>query len=81
MNLEMFRATLIDLNPVKLNYYPLMISLDKYNENRNSVDDLSIKIGKDVNVKVFNTITRKNEAKTLVKNFSCDCKCKVDNNT
>ena len=61
----MVRPTLIDLNPVALKYYPLMISLDKYSESCNV---LSPKIcvpkeTKDINVKVFNMITNKNEAK------------------
>ena len=30
------------------------------------------------NVKVFNTITSKNEAKTMTKHISCDCKCKFN---
>ena len=63
------RPTLIDLNHVKFNYYPFRTSLDKCNESRNAVDDLSTKIcipseTKGVNVKVFNMITRINEAKT-----------------
>ena len=33
---------------------------------------------KNVNVKVFNMITRLNEAKTYVKHISCDCKCKFN---
>ena len=48
----------IDLNPVELDYYPFMISLDKCNGSCNAVDDLSTKIcvlseTKDVNVKVI----------------------------
>ena len=34
----------IDLNPVKIKYYPFMISLKKCNGICNAVDDLSIKI-------------------------------------
>ena len=38
----MVRPTLIDLNPVKLNYFPFMISLDKCNEScNNAPDDIS----------------------------------------
>ena len=40
----MVRSTLINLNPVELNYYPFMISLDKSSGGCNSVDDLSTKI-------------------------------------
>ena len=33
---------------------------------------------KDINVEVFNTVTRINETKTLVKLPSCDGKCKFN---
>ena len=36
---------------------------------------------KDINVKVFNMITNKNEAKTMVKHISCDCKGKFNSTT
>ena len=79
-------ANLINLNAVELNYYPFIISLDKYNGCCNAVDDLSTKIcvpseTKDVNVEVFNTITKINEAKILVKHISRDCKCKFNSAT
>ena len=82
----MIRPTLIDLNPVEFNCYPFMVSLDKYSRSCNAADDLSTKIcipnkTKDVNVKAFNTITRTNEAKIMVKHISCDCKCKFNSTT
>ena len=63
-----------------------MVSLGKCNGSCNAIDDLSTKIcvpseTKDVNVKVFRMITRVNEVKSLVKHFSCDCKCKFDSTT
>ena len=68
------RSTLIDLNPVELKYYPFMVSLDKCSGSCNSFDDLSTRIfapskTKDVNLKVFNMITNRNGAKTLVNIF------------
>ena len=71
----MVRPTLIDLNLVELKYYPFMISLDKCSESCNV---LSPKIcvpkkTKDINVKVFNMMANKNEAKTMTKHISCDC--------
>ena len=36
---------------------------------------------KDINIKVFNMITNKNEAKTIKKHILCDCKCKFNNTT
>ena len=73
----MIRPTLIDLNPFELRYYPFMINLDKCRGSCNSVNDLSTKIcdpskTKDLDVKVFNMITNRNEAKTMVKHISCD---------
>ena len=31
---------------------------------------------KDINVKAFNVITNKDEAKAMTEHISCDCKCK-----
>ena len=80
---RMIRLCLIDLNLLECKYYPSMISLDKYSGSSNSVDDLSTKIcvpnkTKDINVTMFNMITKKNEAKKMVKHISCDCKCKFN---
>ena len=65
----MIRPTLTDLNPIELNYYPLMVSLYKCNGICNAVDNLSTKFcapskRKHVHVKVFNTITELNKVKT-----------------
>ena len=75
------RPTLINLNPLELKYYPLMISLEKCSGSCNSVNDLYrgiyvFYIKRNINVKVFNMMTNKNEAKAMVKHISCDCKCK-----
>ena len=81
----MARSTLINLNPIELNYYPFMISLDKCNGSCN-VYDLSTQIcvlskTKNAHVKVFNMITRIYETKTLVKHISCDFKFKFNSAT
>ena len=77
------RLTFVDLNPVKSNYYPFMISLDKCNGSCNVADGLSTNIcvsskTKDLDIKVFNLKKRINEAKKLVKLVSCDCKFKFN---
>ena len=79
----MVRPTLFDLNPVGVKYYPFMTSLDK---SSGSCNVLSWKIcvlnkTEDINVKVFNTITNKNEAKTRTKHISYDCKWKFNSTT
>ena len=80
------RPTLMDLNPIELNYCPLIISKDKCNGSCNVADDLSMKIcvlskTKDLNVKVINMIIRIYESQTLVKDISSNCKCKFNSRT
>ena len=77
------RPTLIDLNPIELKYYPFMISLDKCTESCNVLSPKTCvpKETKDINVKVFNIITNKNEVKILTKHIPCDCKCKFNSTT
>ena len=76
----MVRPTLIDMNPVELKYYPFMISLNKCS---GSCNVLSPKICvpkeiKYINIKAFNMITNKNEAKAIIEHISCDCKCRFN---
>ena len=80
------RSALSDLNPFDFNCYSCMISLDRCNWSCNTADDLSTKKclsseTKDVNVKVFNMITRIKKAKKMVKHLSCDYKCKFNSTT
>ena len=54
-----------------------IIHLDKCSRSCNSFDDLSTRVcvankTKEANVKVFNTITNKNEAKRILKHISRD---------
>ena len=77
------RPALIGTNPVDLKYYPFMISLNKCT---GSCNVLSPKIcvpkeTKDINVKVFNRITNKNEATAMAEHISCHCKCKFYSTT
>ena len=60
---------------MRLNYYPFMISLNKCTRSCNV---LSPKIcvpteTKDINVKAFNMITNKDEARAMTEHISCDC--------
>ena len=76
----MVRPTLIDLNLVELKYYPFMISLDQCSGSCNVLSPkiCAPKETKDINVKAFNMITNKNEAKPMTKHISCDCKCRFN---
>ena len=71
------------MNYVDISCSPFMVSLDKCSGSCNVADGLSRKtcvLSKinDVNVKVFNTITRTDESKTFVKHISCDFKRKLN---
>ena len=79
----MVRPTLIDTNPVKLKYYPFMISLNECTGicNALSLKPCVPKETKDINVKTFNMMTNKNEAKVMTEHISCDCKCKFNSTT
>ena len=79
----MARPTLIDLNPAELKIIHswlvwknvmevLMSYLQKYVLKKKT---------KKINVKILNIITNKNEAKTMTKHISCDCKCKFNSTT
>ena len=76
----MVRPTIIDLNPVELKYHPFMISLDTCTGSCNVLSRKTCvpKETKYINVKVFNIIMNKNEAKAMTKHISCDCKCKFN---
>ena len=83
----MIQPTLINLHPneysQKCHYYPFAVYLDRCVESFNTLNDLSIKVcvqnkTEDLNLSVFNTITRINESKTLTKHISCECESKLD---
>lgn len=68
------RHTLFNLNPIELNYYSFMITLDRYPGNFNTFDDSSRKICvrnkiDDLNAKVFNLIARIDDVKKIGKTF------------
>ena len=64
----MFRPTIVDMNPVERKYYTFMISLNKCNGSCN-VFSPRIYVPKDINVKTFDMITKKDEAKAITKHI------------
>ena len=77
----MVRPTLIKINPVELKYYPSIASLNKCTGSVLSPKTCVPEEAKDINVKAFNMITSKNEAKAMTENISCDGKCKFNSTT
>ena len=81
----MTQTFLINLHPneysQEFHYYPFAVKLNRCVESCNTLNDLSNKVcvpnkTEDLNLSMFNMITRINESKTLTKHISCDCKCK-----
>ena len=70
----MVRATVIDMDPVELKYYPFMISLNKCTGSCNALSPKIFvpKETKDINVKAFNMIRNKNEEKAMTEHISCN---------
>ena len=65
----------------EFHYYPFAVKLDRCVGSCNTLNDLSNKAcvpnkTDDLNLSLFNMITRINEPKTLTKHISCECKCK-----
>ena len=76
----MVRPTIIDMNLVELKYYLFMTSLNKCSGSYNVLSPkiCAPKETKDINVKTFNMITNKDEAKAMTEHISCDCKRKFN---
>ena len=76
----------INLHPNKQSSISLLsisLKFDGCVGSSNTINDLSNKVcipnkTEDLNLSVFNIITGKNESRTLIKNISCECKCKSD---
>ena len=83
----MIPPALMNLHPneygQELYYYPFTVKLDRCVRSCNTLNALSNKVcvpnkTEDLNIYVFNMITRKNESKILTKDLSCECKCRFD---
>ena len=79
----MVKPTLTDLNPVKLHYYPFIISLDRCDVSCSTFEDPfgSICVPnkmEEINLKAFNKIKGVDESNTLKKHISCECRCNFD---
>ena len=71
------------MNPVDLMHYPFKISLNKCTGSCNVLSPKMCvpKETKCINVKEFNMITNKDEAKAMKEHISCDCKYKFNSAT
>ena len=81
------QPTFINLHPSEYNqefhYYPFTVKSEKCVGSFNTLNDLSNKVcvsnkTEDLNLRVFNMSTVINESKKLIRNISCEVKCKFD---
>ena len=61
-------------------YYPITVSVNKCGGNCNIIDDPHVRVCvpnkvKNMNLKVFNLMSKVNETRLLVQHESCECKC------
>ena len=83
----MTQSTFINIHPneynQKFHYYSFTIKLYGCVGSCNTLDDLFNRVcvskeTEDLNISVFNMITRINGSKTLTKDILCKCKCIFD---
>ena len=85
MNNEAFkvRPEIISVSSNNAVFYPFSIKINKCSGNCNNINDPYAKICvpgvvKDLNVKVFNLMSRTNETRHIKWHETCKCKCRLD---
>ena len=77
------RPEIININSNEPVFYPFSIKTSKCSGSCNNINDPYAKICvpddvKDLNVKVFNLLSRTNEARHIKWHETCKCKCRLD---
>ena len=77
------RPEIININSNNHTFFPISIKLNKCNGNCNNINDRYARICvpdivKNLNVKVFNIISRTNEARHIKWHETCKCICRLD---
>ena len=77
------KSEIIDVNTSEPMFYPYSITISKCKGSFNTINDSYAKlcvpdIIKNINVKVFNLISRTNEARHIEWHKTCKCKCRLD---
>ena len=77
------RPEVINVNSNEPVFYPFSIKTSKCSGSCNNINNLWAKICvpdsvKDLNVKVFNLMSRINETKHIKWHETCKCKCRID---
>ena len=77
------KPEIININSNNPVFYPFSIKTSKRSGNCNNINDPYVKICvsdvvKDLNVKVFNLMSRTNETKNIKWHETCKCECRLD---
>ena len=79
------RPEIVNVNSTEPVFYPFSIKTSKCSGSCNNINDPYAKtcvsdVAKELNVKVFNLISRNNETRHIKWNETCKCKCRLDAN-
>ena len=83
----MTQPTFLNLHPneysQEIHYYPFAVKSDRCVGSCNTLNELSNKVAvsnkiEDLDISVFNMITKINQLETVTKHISCECKCWFD---
>ena len=76
------RPEIINVNSNNPVFYPFSIKTSKCSGNCNNINDpyakICVPVAKDLNVKVFNLMSRTNEIKNIKWHETCKCECRLD---
>ena len=77
------RTKIIDISNNEPTFYPYNIKANKCSGNRNNINDPYAKlcvpdVVKNINVKVFNIMSRTSETRHIEWHEICKCKCRLD---
>ena len=77
------RSEIVSVGSNEAVFYPVIIKTSKYSGSCNNINDPSAKfcvpdVVKNINIKVFNVMSRTNETRHLKWHETCKCKCRLD---
>ena len=75
------KPKIVDINSNSPMFYPFSIKINKCSGNCNNINDPYAKICvpvKDLNVRIFNVMSRNNETRHIKLHKTCKCICRLD---
>ena len=77
------RTEIVNINSDEPTFYPYSVKINKCSSSCNNINDPYAKmcipdVIKNINLKVFNLMSRTNKAKYIQLHETCKCKCRLD---